>query len=208
MQVFDCGCIGEGALHIVAASKKHLKPGGRIIPSSAQVSVGSGKPATWFLTACLPACQIQLNCYHCYHCACRCTASPSSLAHTSRSVPACHMTQAHWLHMHGSQTTLRQTSAAVPIQHQPHQQQQQQAHMALPGRPLLPLSQCLPLTSTHRTPSPPFSQQSSTCSLTLPHMGCATQWPSGLSCSWMRTPASAAAPTPLAPQHPAQPGSR
>jgi hypothetical protein len=37
LQVFDCGCIGEGALHIVAAARKHLKPGCRIIPSSAQV---------------------------------------------------------------------------------------------------------------------------------------------------------------------------
>lgn len=37
LQVFDCGCIGEGALHIVAAARKHLKPGARILPAAAQV---------------------------------------------------------------------------------------------------------------------------------------------------------------------------
>lgn len=37
-QVFDCGCIGEGALHIVAAARKHLKPGAHILPAAAQVS--------------------------------------------------------------------------------------------------------------------------------------------------------------------------
>jgi len=41
LQVFDCGCIGEGALHIVTAARKHLIPGAQILPASAQVRLSS-----------------------------------------------------------------------------------------------------------------------------------------------------------------------
>lgn len=39
LQVFDCGLIGEGALHLVAAARAQglLQPGARVLPAAATV---------------------------------------------------------------------------------------------------------------------------------------------------------------------------
>jgi hypothetical protein len=62
LQVFDCGCIGEGALHIVAAARKHLKPGGRVLPASAQVNEVEVAAAAAMAcrTSCHTACRFQV----------------------------------------------------------------------------------------------------------------------------------------------------
>ena len=84
-QVFDCGLIGEGALHILAAawSKSLLHDDAVVIPSSGRVSVGG---ATGMLaSACMPACVAA-----CVACAVVCYGAQDDNQHSYCPICCCH----------------------------------------------------------------------------------------------------------------------